>query len=76
MTVVADAHYAKGTLNQFDITMAAIRPNVFMITWVEPSTGNTVTHVDDFENGVAYTNITDLASKQFWNLQGDIQSVE
>ena len=38
-----------------------------------PFSGNTVTHVEDFENRVAYTNITDLASKQFWRLKGTVE---
>jgi hypothetical protein len=42
-------------------------------TWIEPDTGNTVTHVDDFENLIAHTNITDLASKGFWRLSGQIK---
>ena len=53
--------------------MAKLRPNVYMVTWIEPQTGNTVTHVEDYERGVAFTNITDMASKQFWKLTGTIQ---
>jgi len=72
VTVVADASYPKGTLNRFDIAMTEVRPNMYMVTWIEPATGNTVTHVEDYEQGIAYTNITDLASKQFWRLKGKI----
>ncbi|QPC91606.1 hypothetical protein [Mesorhizobium sp. INR15] len=45
-----------------------IRPDVFMVTWTEAD-GTTVTHVEDFENGVVHTNITrpDLS---FLNLSG------
>lgn len=72
VTVVEDASFAKGTLNAFDIDMTEIRPNVYMVTWVESQTGNTVTHVEDYEQLVAFTNITDLATKQFWRLKGKI----
>lgn len=73
VTVIADASYPSGTVNQFAIDLTEIRPDVYMITWIEPATGNTVTHVDDFAANVAYTNITDLASKGFWRLKGDIR---
>ncbi|WP_275584288.1 MoaF-related domain-containing protein [Candidatus Nitrotoga arctica] len=75
VTVMADPSYPKGTLNHFEISMTEIRPNVYMVTWIEPATGNTVTHVEDFEKNIAYTNITDLASKGFWRLKGEIKPV-
>jgi phenolic acid decarboxylase len=75
VTVVEDVSYPKGTVNHFEIDMTEIRPDVYMVTWVESKTGNTVTHLEDYENGVAYTNITDMASRQFWRLKGTIQAV-
>jgi hypothetical protein len=72
VTVVADPAYTAGTVNRFQIQRTEIRPNVYMVTWVEPATGNTVVHVQDFEDEIAYTNITDVASKGFWNLKGQI----
>jgi hypothetical protein len=36
-----------------------------MVIWIEPATGNTVTHAEGYEQKIAYTNITNLASKQF-----------
>ncbi len=74
VTIVADPGYPTGTVNEFDITRTELRPDLYLVTWVEPSTGNTVTHVQDFANEVVYTNITDLASKHFWNLRGTISS--
>jgi hypothetical protein len=65
VTVVADPSYKPGTVNHFEPTITEIRPDVYMITWIEPATGNTVTHVDDFVKNIAYTNITDHASKAF-----------
>lgn len=72
VTVVADANYPAGTLNKFNITRTQLRPDLYMVTWVEEDTGNTVTHVQDYGNMTAYTNITDLASRGFWNLKGQI----
>jgi phenolic acid decarboxylase len=76
VTVIADSFYAAGTLNHFEIEMTEIRPDVYMVTWVEPATGNTVTHLDDFATNVAYTNITDLKSKSFWRLKGEIRPLD
>ncbi len=74
--VVKDPKYPAGTLNLFQIQMTAVRPNVYMVTWVEPDTKNTVTHLEDFENNIAYTNITDVALKQFYNLKGTIERID
>jgi len=52
--VVADPSYAKGPLNHFEIAMTEIRPDVYIVTWVEPATGNTVTHIEDYERGIAF----------------------
>lgn len=58
------------------ITMTLIRPDVYMVYWVEPKhNGNTVTHVEDFANGVVYTNIT-TPDNGFINLKGTLTLVE
>ena len=72
VTVVVDANYPAGIVNHFETQRTEIRPNIYMVTWTEPDTGNTVVHVQDFENGIAYANITDVASGAFWNLKGTI----
>ena len=74
VTVLADPGYPAGTINHFTIEMTELRPDIYMVTWIEPATGNTVTHVEDYQAGVVYTNITDLASKGFWRLKGAIQA--
>lgn len=56
--------------------MTEVRPHVYMVTWIESATGSTVTHVEDYERGIAFTNITDLASKRFWRLKGSIQPLK
>ncbi len=76
VTVVADAAYPAGTVNQFDIEMTEIRPDLYQVSWIEPATGNTVTHIEDYENNVAWTNITDVKTKEFWRLKGSIQPVD
>ncbi|MCX6500153.1 MAG: MoaF N-terminal domain-containing protein [Arthrobacter sp.] len=76
VTVITDSSYSAGTLNKFNITRTELRPDLYLVTWVEETTGNTVTHVQDYENLIAYTSITDLASRGFWNLKGRIIPVE
>jgi hypothetical protein len=75
VTIVKDFHYPPGTLNHFDIQMTEIRPGLYMVNWTEPDTKNTVTHIEDYEHNIAFTNITDIATKQFYNLKGTIERV-
>ncbi len=39
-----------------DVTVTRIRPQVFMVYWSRRA-GQHVVHIEDFENGVAYSNI-------------------
>jgi len=61
-------------LHHEDITMVEIRPNIYMVHWKENS-GNTIVHVEDFQNGKAYTNIT-TPDHNFYNLNGPLTSLE
>ncbi len=63
-----------GNQETVNITKVEIRPNVYMIYWTEKS-GTTVSHVEDFENGIVYTNITDPNNK-FLNLKGALTKIE
>ena len=54
-------------------TAVPIRPGVFMVYWIEPD-GSTVTHVEDFEQGVVHTNIT-LPDGTFINKSGPLKRV-
>lgn len=59
-----------GDSETVSITKTEIRPNVYMIYWKEKS-GTTVTHLEDFENGIVYTNITN-PENNFMNLKGTL----
>ena len=48
----------KGTSETVQIAVTPIRPDVFLICWQEADK-TTVVHVEDFENGIVYTNITE-----------------
>jgi hypothetical protein len=55
------------------IAVTPIRPGVFMVTWQEGD-GTTVVHVEDYENGILYTNIG-TANHKFYNLKGTLKVV-
>ena len=54
-----------------ETTIAEIRPKVYMVAWKEIS-GATVTHVEDHENGIVYSNAT-LPDGNFYTMRGTIQ---
>lgn len=60
----------QGFSETVNITKVEIRPNVYMVYWKEKS-GTTVTHVEDFEKGILYTNITN-PDHSFLNLKGNL----
>ncbi|KGO95046.1 MoaF-related domain-containing protein [Flavobacterium subsaxonicum] len=62
---------APGHAEKVTTTIAEIRPNVYMIAWKE-ATGATVTHVEDHENGIVYSNAT-LPDGSFYTMKGTIQ---
>lgn len=55
-------------------TATEVADMVFMVTWKEPD-GSTVTHVEDFNNAVVYTNIT-LPDHTFLNYKGTFTEVK
>ncbi len=74
MTWKALTNEGFGDQETVNITKVEIRLNVYMIYWREKS-GTTVTHVEDFENGIVYTNITDPKNK-FLNLKGTLLKID
>jgi predicted SnoaL-like aldol condensation-catalyzing enzyme len=59
-----------GSSETVKTTMVEIRPNVYMVYWKEKS-GFTITHLEDFEKGIVYTNIT-MTDHSFVNLKGKL----
>ncbi len=74
--VDVDGNAVKDALQgSVDITRVEIRPNVYMVYWTEPfNNDTTVTHVQDFENGHVWTNISTPGSP-FVNLNGPLTLV-
>ena len=59
-----------------EITRVEIRPNVFMVYWSEPfNRDTTVTHVQDFEKGWVWTNIS-TPGEPFVNLNGPLTLIK
>jgi MoaF-like len=48
----------KGATETVQITVTPIRPGVFLISWQEMDK-TTVVHVEDYENGLVHTHITE-----------------
>ncbi|CAN1572984.1 hypothetical protein MCETHM1_03397 [Flavobacteriaceae bacterium] len=60
----------KGYSERVETTTVEIRPNVYMVAWKEISDA-TVTHVEDHENGIIYSNAT-LPDGSFYTMKGTI----
>jgi len=54
-----------------EIKLTEIRPRLFMATWKELN-GNTITQVQDYENGIIYSNWTSPGG-EFTNRKGTIK---
>lgn len=63
----------KGYSETVETTIAEIRPQVYMVAWKEIS-GATVTHVEDHENEIVYSNAT-LNDGSFFTMTGTIHPI-
>ncbi|MBO9566804.1 MAG: hypothetical protein J7621_28790 [Niastella sp.] len=63
-----------GHTEKVQITVVEVRPQVYMVCWKEV-TGSTVTHVEDHENGILYSNAT-LPDGSFYPMKGTIRPVQ
>ena len=59
------------TIETVAIKLTEIRPQLFIVTWQEES-GTTVTQVQDYENGIIYSNWTTPAG-EFSNIKGTLK---
>jgi hypothetical protein len=55
------------------IKLIELRPKLYLITWKEKN-GNTVTQVQDYENGIIYSNWT-LPTGEFNNIKGTLKPI-
>ncbi|KGO88443.1 hypothetical protein Q765_00600 [Flavobacterium rivuli WB 3.3-2 = DSM 21788] len=61
----------QGHTEKVQITISQVRPQVYMVAWKE-ATGATVTHIEDHENGILYSNAT-LPDGSFYPMKGTIR---
>lgn len=61
----------QGHTESVAVTIAEVRPQVYMVAWKE-ATGATVTHIEDHENGILYSNAT-LPDGNFYTMKGTIK---
>lgn len=59
-----------GYSERVETVIAEIRPDIYMVAWKEIS-GATVTHVEDHQNGIIYSNAT-LPDGNFYKMKGTI----
>lgn len=55
-------------------TAIEVAPEVYMVYWTEPATNTHVVHVQDFNRGIVYTNISNPGGT-FTNLKGTIRPI-
>jgi hypothetical protein len=60
----------QGHTEKVQIAIAEVRSQVYMVAWKE-ATGSTVTHIEDHENGILYSNAT-LPDGSFYTMKGTI----
>lgn len=63
-----------GYSERVEIIVSEIRPQVYMVSWKEIS-GATITHLEDHENGILFSNIT-LPDGKFYNMKGTIHPLQ
>ncbi|MBP2627586.1 MAG: hypothetical protein H6Q68_2297 [Firmicutes bacterium] len=74
MTILGMKGKHKGFTETVEISVTPIRPGVFMVAWQEENK-TTVFHIEDFEKGIIYANIT-LPGNTSLRLQGPFKLVK
>jgi len=72
-TITEKGGTVQNTKETVAVKLTMIRPHVLMAIWQEAS-GTTVTQVQDYENGIIYSNWT-RPGGEFYNAQGTIKPV-
>jgi hypothetical protein len=62
-----------GNMLLLPVKIVELRPKLFMVTWQEPNK-ETVTEIEDYENGVLYANITSPKDK-FFTLRAELRTL-
>lgn len=75
MTFVGVEGALKGATDTVQYTAVEVAKNVFMVYWHEPKRGDNVTHVQDYNNNIVYTNIAGTDGS-FLHLKGTLNIVK
>ncbi|MDR6921063.1 MBL fold metallo-hydrolase [Chryseobacterium sp. 2987] len=65
----------KGATDTVQYTAVEVAKNVFMVYWHEPKLGSNVTHIQDYNKNIVYTNIAD-PDGSFKHLKGTLKIVK
>lgn len=49
-----------------------LRPDLWLLSWGEPSLGATVVHVQDYKNGIVWTHISMFREQKFMREKGQL----
>ena len=59
-----------GAATTVAVMRTELRPDLWLVSWGEPSLGATVVHVQDYANGTVWTHITMFAEQTFLREKG------
>ncbi|CAI0803513.1 MoaF-related domain-containing protein [Serratia entomophila] len=74
MTFTGIGEASQGVTDTVQYTAVEIRPQLYMVYWHEPKSGDNVTHVEDYQRGEVYTNIAGKDGS-FTHLKGQLKIV-
>lgn len=75
MMFTGTAGNSKNSIDTVEYTAVEVAKNVFMVYWHEPKLGSNVTHIQDYNKNVVYTNIAD-PDGSFKHLKGTLKIVK
>lgn len=75
MMFTGTAGGSKNSTDTVEYTAVEVAKNVFMVYWHEPKLGSNVTHIQDYNKNIVYTNIAD-PDGSFKHLKGTIKIVK
>lgn len=72
MSFTGVSENVKGRTDTVQYTAVEVAKNVFMVYWHEPKLGSNVTHIQDYNKNIIYTNIAD-PNGTFTHLRGTLK---
>lgn len=72
MSFTGVSENVKGRTDTVQYTAVEVAKNVFMVYWHEPKLGSNVTHIQDYNKNIIYTNIAD-PNGTFTHLKGTLK---